>query len=405
MAEADLSKLRINRGGSSGAPVPRRRLRPWLIGAVIIAALAVAYGVRSMNAPLAVEPATVSSAYPSLAFVQLNATGYVVAQRKAAVASKATGRLEWLGVREGSRVRRGEVIARLENRDVTAAMDQAAASVKVAQANLEQGEAELNEAERSLRRSRELLAKNFVSQAAHDGAVARYEKASAGISGFKAAIGVAQANHRAAQIAIDQTLIRAPFDGVVLTKNANVGDVITPFSSAPGSQAAVVTMADMSTLEVEADVSESNLGKVTSGQPCEIQLDALPEVRFRGRLLRLVPTVDRTKATVMAKIRFEQLDPRILPEMSAKVAFLSQEMPEGERSARTVVQPPAVVQRGGRSVMFVIRDDKAAQVEVETGARIGELLEIRSGVRPGDRVVLRPPDKLHDGARISLPAK
>jgi len=385
MAEADLSKLRIDRSGTPGALAPRRRVPSWVIGAVIIAALVGAYLVRSLNAPLAVEPATVSSAYPSVAFAQLNATGYVVAQRKAAVASKATGRLEWLGVREGSRVRQGEVIARLENRDVTAALEQAAASIKVAQANLEQGEAELNEAERSLRRSRELLARNFVSQAAHDGAVARHEKASAGISGFKAAIGVAQANHRAAQIAIDQTLIRAPFDGVVLTKNANVGD--------------------MSALEVEADVSESNLGKVTPGQPCEIQLDALPEVRFGGRLLRLVPTVDRTKATVMAKIRFEKLDPRILPEMSAKVAFLSQEMPEGERSARTVVQPPAVVQRDGKSVMFLIRDGKAVQVAVETGARIGELLEIRSGVKPGDRVVLRPPDKLHDGARIALPAK
>ena len=405
MAQADLSKLRIKRGGTPGAPVPRRRLPPWLIGAAVIVALAVAYLVHSMNAPLAVEPATVSSAYPSLSFVQLNATGYVVAQRKAAVASKATGRLEWLGVREGSRVRRGEIIARLENRDVTAAMDQAAASIRLAQANLEQGEAELNEAQRSLGRSRDLLAKNFVSQAAHDGVVARYEKARAGIGGYRAAIGVAQANHHAAQIAVDQALIRAPFDGVVLTKNANVGDVITPFSSALGSQAAVVTMADMSTLEVEADVSESNLGKVMPGQPCEIQLDALPEVRFRGRLLRLVPTVDRTKATVMAKIRFEQLDPRILPEMSAKVAFLSQEMPEGERSVRTVVQPPAVVQRDGKSVMFVIRDDRVVQVAVETGARIGELLEIRAGVKPGDKVVLRPSGKLHDGARVALPAK
>ena len=404
MAEADLSKLRINRGAAGGTPAPRR-LRSWLVGVLVVASLGVAYWVRSSNAPLAVEPATVSTAYPSLSFVQLNATGYVVAQRKAAVASKATGRLEWLGVREGSRVRQGEIIARLENRDVTAALEQAAAGIKVAQANLEQGEAEFNEVERSLGRSRELLAKNFVSQAAHDGAIARYEKARAAISGFKAAISAAQANHHAAQIAVDQTLIRAPFEGVVLTKNANVGDVITPFSSALGSQAAVVTMADMSTLEVEADVSESNLGKVKPDQPCEIQLDALPDVRFRGRLLRLVPTVDRAKATVMAKIRFERLDPRILPEMSAKVAFLSREMPEDERSARTVVQPAAVVQRDGRSVVFVIRDDKVAQVAVETGARIGELIEVRAGVQPGDRVVLRPPDKLRDGARVALPAK
>jgi HlyD family secretion protein len=405
MAEADLSKLRISRGGTPGAPAPRRRQWSWLIGTVILAVLAVAFLVRGMTAPLAVEPVTVSAAYPSLSFMQLNATGYVVAQRKAAVASKATGRLEWLGVREGSRVKHGEVIARLENRDVTAAMDQAAAGIRVAEANLEQGEAELHEADRSLSRSRDLLAKNFVSQAAHDTAVARYEKAKAAISGLKAAIGVAQANHHAAQIAVDQTLIRAPFEGVVLTKNANIGDVITPFSSALGSQAAVVTMADMSTLEVEADVSESNLGNVKLDQPCEIQLDALPEIRFRGRVLRLVPTVDRAKATVMAKIRFEQLDPRILPEMSAKVAFLSQEMPKGERDARAAVQLAAVVQRDGKSVVFVINDDKVAQVAVETGARLGELLEIRSGLKPGDKVVLRPPDKLHDGMRVSLPAK
>jgi len=181
--------------------------------------------------------------------------------------------------------------------------------------------------------------------------------------------------------------------------------VITPFSSALGSQAAVVTMADMSTLEVEADVSESNLEKIQPNQPCEIQLDALPGVRFRGRLLRMVPTVDRAKATVMAKIKFTELDPRILPEMSAKVSFLSQEMPEGERTARTVLQPAAIVQRDGKSVVFVIKGDKVSQVAIETGAKIGEMVEIKSGVTAGDRVVMRPSEKLHDGAPIALSAK
>lgn len=218
-----------------------------------------------------------------------------------------------------------------------------------------------------------------MSQSAHDTAVARLEKARTALSGYKASIAVAQANYRATQVAVEQTLIRAPFDGVVLTKNANVGDVITPFSSALGSQAAVVTMADMTTLEVEADVSESNLGKVKLDQPCEIQLDALPEVRFRGRLLRMVPTVDRAKATVLAKIRFEQLDPRILPEMSAKVASLSQDVPEGERTARTVVQPAAVVRRDGKTVVFVIKEEKAVQAVVQTGAKLGELTEILAG--------------------------
>ena len=405
MADPDVSKLKIDRAAAPQPGTRRRRGRSWLIAATIAAAIAIAVVARSMTAPVTVEPVTVSMAYPSQSFTLLNATGYVVAQRKAAVASKATGRLEWLGVREGSRVKAGEVLARLESRDVAATMEQAAASIKVAQANLEQGQAEFGEAERGFNRSRELLAKNFVSQAAHDAAVSRYEKAKSGISGYRASIAVAQANYHAAQVGVEQTLIRAPFEGVVLTKNANVGDVITPFSSALGSQAAVVTMADMSTLEVEADVAESNLGKIKPDQPCEIQLDALPDVRFRGRLLRMVPTVDRAKATVMAKIRFIELDPRILPEMSAKVSFLSKEVPEGERTARTVLQPAAIVERGGKSVVFVIKDDKVTEVPVETGDKIGELLEIRAGVKAGARVVMRPPDKLHEGARIVLPGK
>jgi len=406
VAGEDLSKLRIDRNGAgveTGAPQRRRSLKLWAVLAVF-AALGIYYAFGYRPA-MPVESMVVTVAYPSQAFTVLNATGYVVAQRKAAVASKATGRLEWLGVREGSLVKQGEILARLENRDVTATLEQAAANIKLAQANLEQGQAEFTEAGRVLNRSRDLLAKKFVSQAAHDTVVARMEKAKAGISGYQAAIAVAQANHRAARVAVDQTLIRAPFDGVVLTKNANVGDVITPFSSATGSQAAVVTMADMATLEVEADVSESSLAKVRLDQPCEIQLDALPDLRLRGVVHRLVPTVDRAKATVMVKIGFVDKDPRILPEMSAKVAFLSQQVPADQRSARTVVQPAAIIERNGRSVVFVIRDGKVSQVEVQAAGRIGEMVEVVKGVAPGDRIVLKPSGKLHDGAAVSLSTK
>lgn len=406
MAAEDLTKLRIDRGdtgAAAGAPKRRRALRLWAASAVLAAlGLYYAFGYRPA---MTVESMVVTAAYPSQAYTVLNATGYVVAQRKAAVASKATGRLEWLGVREGSLVKQGEVLARLENRDVTASLDQAAANIKLAQANLEQGQAEFTDAGNALNRSRDLLAKKFVSQAAHDTVIARHEKAKAAISGFQAAVAVAQANHRAARVAVDQTLVRAPFDGVVLTKNANVGDVITPFSSATGSQAAVVTMADMTTLEVEADVSESSLAKVRLDQPCEIQLDALPDLRLRGVVHRLVPTVDRAKATVMVKIGFADKDARILPEMSAKVAFLSQQVPDDQRSARTVAQPAAIVERNGRSVVFVIRDGKVSQVEVQTAGRIGEMIEVVKGVAPGDRVVLKPSGKLRDGAAVALTAR
>ena len=403
MSGEDLSRLRIDR---SAAPVGRRlRYGKWLVLIALLVGGAAAFFYFGSRAAIPVEVSVITQAYPSQAHTQLNATGYVVAQRKAAVASKATGRLEWLGVREGSAVREGEVLARLENKDMAATLQQAQANVNLSRANLEQGEAEFRDAQRALVRSSDLLNKNFVSAAAHDGAIARHEKARATISGLKASIAVAQANVRSAQVGVDQTLIRAPFDGVVLTKNANVGDVITPFSSASGSQAAVVTMADMTTLEVEADVSEASVGKVKIEQPCEIQLDALPGERFRGRVTRTVPTVDRAKATVSVKVRFVDTDTRILPEMSAKVAFLSKEMPEGERTPRTVVSPSALIDRAGGKGVYVVRDGKAVATAIQTGAVLGEWLEVKQGLTPGDKVVIKPSERLRDGAPVSMAPK
>jgi HlyD family secretion protein len=405
----DISRLKIDRGGAGAVAMrPRSRLRRLMVPALFVVAAAIvslfAYN-RLLRAPVAVETASVSMSYPSQAYTELNATGYVVAQRKAAVASKATGRLVWLGVEEGSRVKEGEIIARLENLDVKATREQAAANLQLAKANLEQGLAELRDAETALKRSEELLAQGFVSRASHDIAVARHDKATANIASLKAGIAAAQANLRGTDVAVEQTLIRAPFDGVVLTKAANVGDVVTPFSSALDAKGAVVTMADMSTLEVEADVSESNLSRVRIGQPVEIQLDALPDVRFRGVVARTVPTVDRSKATVMTKIRFLEAEARILPEMSAKVAFLSQAISDAERAPRAALNAAALTSRAGRNVVFVVRDNKVAEVQVETGAKMGDLVEIRSGPQPGEKVVLRPSAKLYDGAAVKPAGK
>jgi multidrug efflux pump subunit AcrA (membrane-fusion protein) len=161
----------------------------------------------------------------------------------------------------------------------------------------------------------------------------------------------------------------------------------------------------MNTLEVEADVSESNLAKVELDQPCEIQLDALPDVRLRGRVQRIVPTVDRAKATVLVKIRFVDHDMRVLPEMSAKVAFLEKEMPENQRAARTVVQPAAIFQRDGQSVVFVIKEGKAMEMTVETGERIGDMVEVLKGPKAGEKVILRPGDGLDNGDNIQASSK
>ena len=406
MSTPDLSKLSIDRESKSFAPRRRRRwLNKWTIGALVIVVIAVIMAVRGASAPVALETATVTTAYPTQAITVLNATGRVSAFRKAAVSTKATGRLEWLGVQEGSRVKANEVIARLENRDVAAARDSALAGAVAARANLEQGDAELKDAESNLRRTEDLFAKKFVAEAALDSARARQEKAKASISSLKGSIGVAEANARQAEVAVEQTLIRAPFDGIVLTKNANVGDIITPFSSATDSKGAVVNMADMATLEVEADVSEASISKIVVGMPTEIQLDAYPDLRLLGEVSRVVPTVDRSKATLLVKVSFKERDERVLPDMSAKVAFLSR-APEGnERKPVTAVRPEAVVKRGDKSVVYLL-DEKNVVKEVAVGAapKLGDLLQV-ANVKAGDKVALSPPEKLRDGATVTVAKK
>ena len=399
MAEHDLTRLRLD---SSSASRPRRRRWPWLAGGAAL--LAILGLVAGSQGETPVETVTVSNAYPYQALTLINAAGYVVAQRKAAVASKATGRLEWLGVMEGSRVKTGEVIARLEARDVQAQAEQAAANIVAAQGQLTQAEAEVVDATAAYERTKDLADKKFIAQSALDTAQARFHKARAAVAAARGGLAQAQAAERAARVAVDQTLIKAPFDGVVLTKSANVGDVITPFSSALDTKGAVVTMADMSTLEVEADVSEANLAKIAVGQPCEIQLDAFPDERFQGVVSRTVPTVDRSKATVLVKVRFLNPDPRILPEMSAKVAFLSKAVADDQRRPVLVVHQDALAQRGGQTVVFQMADGRARQVVVQAGAHINDLVAV-SGLKLGDKVVAKPPEKLTDGDRIKPAAK
>lgn len=401
MPDHNLDKLKIDRRPI--APVPRRRR--WARYAVAAALIVIAIGAGlALTGRPTVDTTSVTSAYPYQNDTQLNATGYVVPQRKAAVASKGQGRVEWLGVLEGTRVKKDEIIARLESNDVQASLAQARAQVQVSRANLGVAQAELKDAEIALRRTSALAPKGAVPAAQLDIDTARVNKARATLDSDQAAIASAEANAQAAQVAVDQTVIRAPFDGIVLAKHANVGDNITPFSSASDSKGAVVTIADMETLEVEADVAESNIAKIRAEQPCEIQLDALPDLRFAGRVSRIVPTVDRSKATVLVKVRFVDRDERVLPDMSAKIAFLSKPASAQDRQPVTAVQASAVVERDGRPVVFVVKDDAVHAVAVAKGARIGELVAVR-GVTPGDTVVLAPGAKLKDGANVTVAKK
>jgi len=401
LPDHNLDKLKIDRRPI--APVPRRRR--WARYAVAAALIVIAIGAGlALTGRPTVDTTSVTSAYPYQNDTQLNATGYVVPQRKAAVASKGQGRVEWLGVLEGTRVKKDEIIARLESNDVQASLAQARAQVQVSRANLGVAQAELKDAEIALRRTSTLAPKGAVPAAQLDIDTARVNKARATLDSDQAAIASAEANAQAAQVAVDQTVIRAPFDGIVLAKHANVGDNITPFSSASDSKGAVVTIADMETLEVEADVAESNIAKIRAEQPCEIQLDALPDLRFAGRVSRIVPTVDRSKATVLVKVRFVDRDERVLPDMSAKIAFLSKPASAQDRQPVTAVQASAVVERDGRPVVFVVKDDAVHAVAVAKGARIGELVAVR-GVTPGDTVVLAPGAKLKDGANVTVAKK
>jgi RND family efflux transporter MFP subunit len=387
---ADLSALRIDRATPAATGGARRWLTIGLpaAGAVILAVVLLATGGSlGSAASVRLTPATMVS--PIRSGAVMIASGYVVAQRKAAVASKGTGRLVYLGVVEGDRVREGQVIARIEDSDVRAQLAQA-------QANLALSRAELRDAERSLARERTLLDSNFTSQATYDAAESRLDRVRAGIA-------VAQAMLQSAQVALENTVIRAPFDGTVLTKNADVGEVVAPLAGGAFSKSAVVTIADLRSLQVEADVAESNLEAISPGQPCEIVLDAYPDVRYPGYVAKIVPTADRAKATVQVKVAFRSYDARVLPEMSAKVHFLPRPSRVAVDTMPVLVVPAtAVVERNGRSVVYVVEGGRAVEVPVVAGRHVGSSVAIREGLRPGVQVVDSVSASLRGGAKVTV---
>jgi RND family efflux transporter MFP subunit len=400
----NLESLRLDRGDSELRYLRSRRRRTLIIFTLIfiVAALSLWWFFTGSPWGPKIQVAPVIKIYPSQAVTLLNASGYVVAQRKASVSSKSTGRLSYVGVEEGSRVKKGEIIARLENEDLAAVRDRASANLSAARATFGQVEAELTDAQLNYQRQKQLLAQNLISRQDYDGAEARYHKAVAGLANAQANIRSAAATLNETQTAVEYSLIRAPFDGVVLTKNAEVGEVVAPFGAALNARAAVATMADMGSLMVEADVAESNINLVKLGQPCEILLDALPGVRFPGKVHMIVPTADRSKATIMVKVAFDSLDHRILPEMSAKAAFLSRSLLRNEEQPRLVVNPKALFKKDGKLLAFVLKDQKVQAVPVEVGPPLGDLVEVLGGLQEGDKVVLQPPANLRTGDRVQV---
>ena len=391
----DLSSLRINRTEEKRPPDRTKKIVTRIVGSVLLLVLAFivySYVNSLLDKKEEVKLTTVTLQTGAYSSAVLNSSGYVVAQRKAAVASKGTGRLVFLGVVEGDQVRRDQIIARLEDNDIKAQLDQAKANLKLA-------EADLKDAENFYKRQKELTAKGLISQQEFETAEARYNRT-------LAIIDLASAQVTAAEVAMENTLIRAPFDGTVLTKNADVGEIVSPFGASINSRAAVVTMADMTSLQVEADVSESNIEKITLNQECEIVLDAYPEKSYPGFVAKIVPTADRSKATVLVKVGFKEYDSRVLPEMSAKVTFLTRrtDKDEDKDKEKPILLAPssATGKRNGRDVVFVVKDDKAVEVQVQLGRKFGDNIEIISGVSSGESIIDKLTEKIKDGIAVKV---
>lgn len=382
----------------------RRSTRPLYL--VLYVAIAVAIVIFLVGLFLSkgheVRVASVSSVYPAQLLAKLKASGYVVAQRKADVAAKVTGQLTSIMVQEGSLVSEGQVIARLESADASAQVDQVRANLSAVKARVEQIRAEMGNTVLDYERKKKLVSSGAVSRAEYDAAQSRYLSAKASLDAAQADVQSRTAALKIAEVTLSYYEIRSPFDAVVLTKNADVGDIITPFGAAANAKAAVVSIADLNSLQVEVDVSESSIGLVRKGLPCDILLDALPDQRFEGVVDTIVPTVDKSKATVLVKVRFSSHDPRILPEMSAKVGFLSKVLKPGEQGPRTMVNVSALKGTGTRRYVFVVQGQRVHKKEVRTGMVIGDMVEVEDGLKPVDTVVINPPKGLNDNSKITI---
>jgi RND family efflux transporter MFP subunit len=389
--DADLSKLKIDRSEKSHNPDSNRnKIIGTVIGLIVVAVILFFVLRSSFTSGIEVKLTTAVTQSPSQTNASLTASGYIVAQRKAAVASKGTGRLIWLGVVEGDKVKKGQIIGRLEDNDIHALLDQAKANLLLTQADLK-------DAENTFNREKALLKTGSATRMEVDAAEARYLR-------VLASINVAKANISSQEIALENMLIRAPFDGTVLTKNADIGEIVSPLGASLNSRAAIVTMADMSSLEVEADVSESNIEKIKINQESDIVLDAYPDKSYEGYVSKIIPTADRSKATVMVKVGFKHYDERVLPEMSAKVLFLSEKPKDEVKDVKPALIVPmtSVAKRDGRDVVYLVKDEKAIEVPVTTGRKFNAYLEITSGISDGDKVIDQITDQIKNGIKVKI---
>ncbi len=408
----DLSKLRINR---DALPQPvRRAFRRNVILAAIALGLVVTLAIvmRRGAVPVQVVAATASTAggAASGGGAGVTANGYVVARTRASVSAKLPGRLAQLGVSEGSFVRRGEVIARLENADYQAAVAAAEADAASARATLIETESDRDQLRRDFQRQRDVRAQNpnLLSAQELESAESRLAQGEARVAAQTARVQSEEAGLRLARVNLENTYIRAPFTGTVLRKEAEVGEVVAPSVGGGLTRGAVVTMADLTTLEVEVDVNEAYIARVRGGQPARIMLDAYPDTAFRGAVRQVVPTADRQRATVQVKVGIVDRDPRILPEMGARVDFLEPERgaaaaPGPAGPLRFRVPAAAVREQDGQAVVWLVRQGRLEPREVQAGPVSGGFREIRSGLAGGELLLVGGVETPRAGMRVQVP--
>ena len=414
---ADLSKLRINR--DDPPPAVKRALSRvlWLTAAaILIIGVVVIIGRRAGTVPVQVVTVTTSgeggrgTGDGAGGAVAVVANGYVVARTKAAVSAKIPGRLAQLNVSEGSSVQKGEVIARLDNADYAAAVGQAEADLASAKATLIESQSDRDQMQRDYVRVRDIHAQNpnLVSPQDVENADSRARQAGARFDAQSARVDAAAAALRVAQANLENTYVRAPFSGTVLRKEAEVGEVVAPSVGGGLTRGAVVTMADLATLEVEVDVNEAYIARVHSGQQARITLDAYPDTAFRGAVRQIIPTADRQRATVQVKVSILDRDPRILTEMGAKVEFLETPRAAAAGSGQPVERPRIIVpadavrSENGRDVVWIVRDGRLQRRDVDAGPVSGNFREIRSGLAGGEQLLVGGIETPKEGQRVKV---
>ncbi len=401
MTEADLlSQLRIDPADRPGASAPRRRWR-WVLALIVLLLAAAGTVLMLRGGASELETAVAEPAGAQAgALAVLEATGYVTARRQATVSTKITGKLEEVRIEEGDHVTANQVLAKLDDTAARAQLSLARARLAAARAQAGQLETQESQARRDLQRQRELHARGLAAEQALEDARTRLDALGAELEAQRRQTDVAQAEVRVAEVDHEDTIVRAPFSGVVIAKTAQPGEIVSPISAGGGfTRTGICSIVDMDSLEVEVDVNEAYINRVQPRQPVEAVLDAYPDWKIPARVIAIIPAADRSKATVRVRIALEQKDPRIVPDMGVRVAFLERRN-DGARAQGVLVPATAVVRRGAAEVVYVVRDGRAERRPVTPGQRYGDRRLLERGVDAGERVVRDPPAELEDGARV-----